>query len=296
MPYLYQFLSLLMVLLLALSPVQSIGGSAVRVLTIDEPPMNFIDGDGELKGISIDVVRELLHRVGESSDIEIVPWPRAYKLALTQPEVVLFTATRTAEREPLFHWIKRINRNPWVLYGHRDSPYRIDSLEQAKQLPAVGVLRGGVRDRFLRARGFNNLVASDSHLLNMKMLISGRLSALYYTDFGVAQSARAAGLPLQAFRPLYRSQTREAWILMSKAGTDPQRVKRWQQAAREMEQDGSFDRIAERWLRWLVDNYGLKGHVESGAVNFWTRSDGSAAFGAEAAPAGALSEPVTGAE
>ena len=109
--------------------------AAMTLLTLEEPPLGYRNAVGELEGISIDLVRELQRRVGNKDPIQLYPWARAYRIAKTSSDVVLFTVTRNPEREALFHWLLRVNRNAWVLYGRRDQGLRVTSLDQARQSP-----------------------------------------------------------------------------------------------------------------------------------------------------------------
>ncbi|NJN47058.1 MAG: transporter substrate-binding domain-containing protein [Candidatus Competibacteraceae bacterium] len=76
--------------------------TTLTLLTEELPPLNFTQ-DGKLMGFSVDVVREIQRRVGNTDSIEVVPWARGYKAALERPNTVLFSTARTQEREPFFN-------------------------------------------------------------------------------------------------------------------------------------------------------------------------------------------------
>ena len=59
------------------------------------------------------------------------PWVRGYELALSQPNTVLFSTTRTPARESSFHWVGPIAQDRVVLLAHRDAPMVIASLPEA---------------------------------------------------------------------------------------------------------------------------------------------------------------------
>ncbi len=44
-------------------------------------------------GPSVDIVREIQRRIGSTEEIKVLPWVRAYKLALEEENVVLFSTT-----------------------------------------------------------------------------------------------------------------------------------------------------------------------------------------------------------
>ena len=90
-------------LVLALAAMLAAAGpaGALELYTEENPPINF-SRDGKPAGLTVEVVQELLRRTHTTAPIHIVPWARGYQEARTHPNVALFVAVRTAEREPLF--------------------------------------------------------------------------------------------------------------------------------------------------------------------------------------------------
>jgi ABC-type amino acid transport substrate-binding protein len=92
---------------------------ALTILTVEEPPSSYLDANGEPAGFSVDMVREIQDRINNSDAIQFVPETRALKTALGSPNVVLFSFSRTQERENQFHWIMLLIRKPWAMYSKK---------------------------------------------------------------------------------------------------------------------------------------------------------------------------------
>ena len=73
---------------------QSAFCNELTVLTEDLPPLNYID-NGVLVGPSVEIVREIIKRLGTKEQIQVYPWARAYKMALEEKNIVLFGMTYT---------------------------------------------------------------------------------------------------------------------------------------------------------------------------------------------------------
>ena len=117
----------LCVLLVALCvPAQA----QLRLLTEDAPPMSFMR-EGEPSGFSVEVVRALLARTGDSGQIELMPWTRALHLAQQEEDVALFSTVRTTERENRFQWVGPIVVGTTSFYSLKSRELVIDTLEQA---------------------------------------------------------------------------------------------------------------------------------------------------------------------
>lgn len=61
--------------------------------------------DGEVAGSNTLWVRQLLNEAGLDANFVIYPWARAYQLARTEPNVLIYAMARLPERESQFHWI-----------------------------------------------------------------------------------------------------------------------------------------------------------------------------------------------
>ncbi len=76
----------------------------MMILTEEYPPLSY-SANGTITGASVEIVREILRRIDEPNTIKILPWACGYNLLKTKANVVLFSTTRTKERENLFHWV-----------------------------------------------------------------------------------------------------------------------------------------------------------------------------------------------
>lgn len=94
-----------------------------RFMTEEFAPMNYIE-DGELKGISVDLLQAIFENAGvdrKAADSEVMDWPEAYDIVLNDEDTVLFTMAKTGEREPLFKWAGPIMENTNALFAKKSS-------------------------------------------------------------------------------------------------------------------------------------------------------------------------------
>lgn len=79
----------------------------LNVLTENFVPFNYMENN-EITGFTAEIVDILLEKTGIQpwrGKILLWPWKRAYQTALEEDNVLLFTTTRTPERETLFKWV-----------------------------------------------------------------------------------------------------------------------------------------------------------------------------------------------
>ncbi len=241
----------------------------LRIWGPSEPPGNFIDEQGEFVGLSVDVVREIQQRIGNTDTIEMVPWKRIYTSALKEPNIVFFSVARTPEREEKFYWITLMMRKPWAFYAKKGSGLHITSLDDAKKVSAIGVQAGDIRDSWLQQQGFTNIDRVASHELNVTKLERKRMELIFYSPQGMAHTCRELGYDFDTFEIVLVPHSSQSYLAMSKNGTSEETVKQWQDAVQQMKEDGTFDQLAEKWAAYTREKNGIECEVKDGALNFW---------------------------
>ena len=63
-----------------------------------------------------------------------MPWAQGYTMAQRQPNVALYSTTRTESRENLFKWVGPLATMKWVFFAKAGSGIKISSLDDAKKV------------------------------------------------------------------------------------------------------------------------------------------------------------------
>ncbi len=220
---------------------------SLKIYTEVSPPEQIQGSDGKLSGIAIDTVAEIQKRIGNKDPIKVMPWARSYEATLRDPNVLLFSMSRSAERNPLFQWVGPINETVYGFWVKADSKVLIKSLDDAKKLRGIGVYRDNVRDQYLTKQGFKNLNRTNDNEGNIKMLMFGRTEAFADSRNGIAENAKAAGFKREDFKEAFPFFKVQIFLAFSK-NTPKEVVNAWQTALDAMKKDKSFDHIFHRYL------------------------------------------------
>lgn len=149
-------------ILLAVGVIQSVSASnkPVTVYTEQMPPYNYNGANNSVIGINADIVRLLFKRINQPVNIELMPWPRAYKNTISKAGNGLISTAYTSERAELFKWVGPIASSKGYLYKLGDKNIKINTLSDAKDY-TVAAIRGGVYHQAFLRLGFeegNNLI------------------------------------------------------------------------------------------------------------------------------------------
>jgi polar amino acid transport system substrate-binding protein len=214
---------------------------SLKLYTENAPPSSY-EEKGRLKGLSVEIVREILRRIGQPDTIEMVPWARGYKLTLTDANTALFSTTRLPQREDLFSWVGPLYQQRWGFYRWKGSGIRVPDMEAAKRVNRIGTYRQDAKMQYLQAQGFDNLVPTNNNLNNLMHLKKGNIDLWVSSDFNMAHLARQAGLSPSQLELACAFHTVGNSIAFSKA-TSPHVVRLWQAVFEEMKADGSYQQI-----------------------------------------------------
>ena len=216
----------------------------MQIFTENSPPANYL-ADGRLKGLSVDIVREILRRLNLPDNIQAVPWARGYTLALTQPNVALFSTTRLPQREKLFKWVGPLYSQTLGFYARKDSTINIGSLAQAKTISRIGTYHKDAKEQYLLANGFRNLVSTNKNLSNIRHIMNGSIDLWVSSDFNMPYLAKQAGINPDRLKLVFPFKRVQNYIAFSIQSPDAL-VNQWQQTLDALIQDGTYDRLCTK--------------------------------------------------
>jgi ABC-type amino acid transport substrate-binding protein len=221
-------------------------GANFSIMTEELPPFNYSE-DGKVTGFSSEIVLEISERVGHPKDIQVMPWARAYKSILNDENKVLFSTTRTPQREELFKWVGPIYEPTIVFFAKKGSGLSIKSLDDAKTVKRVGTYLDDAEETLLKEAGFDNLASVGDDFLNPKKLLIGRIDLWIAGDLEGIYKAKKAGLDSSDIEIVYEIKTKEYYIAFSK-DTPDEEIQKWQAALDAMRQDGTYEKILDKYL------------------------------------------------
>jgi polar amino acid transport system substrate-binding protein len=170
----------------------------------DIPPSNYLE-NGKIKGVSVEVLKLIWKKMGcPEQPIKVVPWARGYRETLANRNTVLFSMSRTREREKLFKWVGPIFTVKSVLLGLSRDKITVKKLKDARKY-RIGTIRNDVTEAFLLKNGFDrHKVETVANLKqNFEKLESSRIDLIAHTSSTFREYIRNNGLDPRDFTIVY---------------------------------------------------------------------------------------------
>ena len=237
----------LLTLLLALwfAPTMA---SSLRVVMEVSPPHQ-TNEQGVPGGLTTAVVQEMLAAARLTPTIEVYPWARAFKIASTTPNALIYNMARTSARENKFIWIGEVAR---YRFGFVKLKKRVDiqirQLSEAKRYVA-GAQRDDFSADWLSDQGFlldKQLILLADIEETWRYLVSGKIDILIDDPFVVDMMLVKFQLTQSDIEFVYYlpELQQTTWIAMHK-NSDPELVTKLKMAYEQVRQGEAFKQVMQ---------------------------------------------------
>ncbi len=176
----------------------------LKVVTEHSPPFNYQLKNKQIVGTATDKVIRALNEANIKFTHSLYPWARSYKLALTQPNTLIYSIYRNKQREHLFQWVC-----PLVL----DSDLYLFALKKKHAMKTLttenlalfktGIVRGGLGATYLQAHGLREgkeLYSASNDDINLKLLLNEKIDFIIGTIPSLSRRMKNMNMDVAVFR------------------------------------------------------------------------------------------------
>ena len=228
----------------------SIHAEEILIVTEEWAPYNY-KKNGEVIGVSADIVKSIIEMLNKNYKIELLPSMRSTYVLKTRPLTMMFSMFRTPERESQYKWIGPLSDGSIYFYKKKDAGILIESLNDMKDDSlSICSRQAGLIHRLLINKGFKNL--DDSAITGLqiyKKLIAGRCDfAISESDLGVRYILKSLELTLEDVFvripiPIFEA---DLYLVASKDIPDEE-IQQWQSALDSMKANGVYEEIIKKY-------------------------------------------------
>ena len=147
-------------------------------------PYQFYNDKGDFDGFATAFIREILVRAKVKSQIQVLPWARAYKMARKTPNSLIFSIARIPIREKHFIWGKILAEERYYTWWNSKYDY-LEAKNKKFQMLFIPVTRDSVVDHFLQLKGHQRLIRTPDFQNTLNLIRNKRADALIATKHDV---------------------------------------------------------------------------------------------------------------
>ena len=236
-------------------------GQAIQVVTEEYPPYNYSEND-KILGFCTDVVREVLKRSDIDHAIHSYPWSKSYKIAQSQPNVLIYSIARNVAREPLFKWVDVIARTEVYFYKLKSRRnIKIKKFDDVKKYK-IGAVRDDFRAQWLMKQGIKdqlNLVPDD--IQNMRNLFARKIDIFPVGEFVAYHIAHQEGRAFNDLEKTMYVKDMSADLYMAFSNQTPDVfVEKCKKALFEIRKDGTYEKIKSKYAIFYLPIFQIRSY------------------------------------
>ncbi len=221
-----------------------------KLVTFEYPPYEYTE-DGQVKGLAVDVVREVFHTMGHDVVIESLPWARAQMLFERGDVDGIFTFFLNDERQAYTLYSKEVVvTQTIVLWVPKDSPIEFGGDLTKLQAYSFGVTpKTSYGERFDTAMKYELLRTDAAPTIegNIRKLLSGRIDLWVSNRDGAVHEFKRLGLSGQVRELKQPIQIVPAFIGFSKVRNHVALRDAFDQALQKLKQSGVYDKLLRKY-------------------------------------------------
>ncbi|MBS3766574.1 MAG: transporter substrate-binding domain-containing protein, partial [Candidatus Cloacimonetes bacterium] len=132
-------------------------------------------------------------------------------------------------------------------YVGNDSPLEINSIEEARELPEIAVMKDYAEYSILKEKNFDNLVQYEDMDKVITKLVKGEIPVFVITNLIMNTKLEELDIAKPAVKKSMLLSAEFEYIAFSKSTPD-RIIDLWQKHLNEMKRDGTFGTIFKKWL------------------------------------------------
>jgi polar amino acid transport system substrate-binding protein len=228
------------------------GEGNLTYITEEAPPQNYRE-NGELKGLAVDLLKEMWKKMGMTpKKIQVLPWSEGYDRTLNTPDTVLFSMTRLEEREQLFKWVGPIRTPRFIFLGKSKDHISLVSINDARKY-RIGTVKDDASELLILSRNVVNrdaLNRSPDLKTAIERLRAGKVDIVAYGEESVWSYIKLHKLNNLNFAKVFTISGASDFYAFHKDTPDAV-IKNFQNALNAVKRDKVYTEILNRYR--LVD-------------------------------------------
>ena len=223
----------------------------LRIVTLEQPPIQY-EEQGVIKGIAVDIVKEVFARMQQPITLKIYPFVRTLHMLKTGQADAIFAIVKKPERELFLSYPHEILiEQTGSLFVRRDSPIQFGGDFRKLSPYTFGILRGAtygpLYDKAVKNGTISKIEDVDDYEKNVLKLINNRVDILVGPRLTMLAAIKELGRKEDVKELSPPIQVVPTYLAFAKQGIAPEIQTKFEQILQELKRDGTYDRIIQAY-------------------------------------------------
>jgi len=248
MTHILKLLFSVILCVVALSFSEPSEAQEVEVVTEYLAPFQIRNEDGSLGGFATDIVNRLFDITNDSPNVNVLPWARAYRIALSRPNTLIYSIAKTSQRSNKFTWVGKVKSERFFVWGLRDNfTQPLGSIEDTKGY-TLAISKSYNSAIYAENNGFRNIHYTTRDRQSIGMLFKKRVEIIISSEQVIKQVIMSHGYDFSKLIKLadVPALNNELSIAFSK-GSEADLIRRFRLAYIYLDDSGELQRLREKW-------------------------------------------------
>lgn len=228
--------------------IMQVQAEKISVVTEYLPPYQLQKSDGSLGGFSTQVIEELFNLTGDTPDIHVMPWARAYQTVQRKKNTMIYSIAHLPKRDQLFSWVGKLKTVKLYIWGLKSKfPSPIKSIDELKH-HVIGISRESSAGQYVELLPFPNAYTVVDEEQTMNMLYKNRVDLIVGAEFLFKH--RSSKLKLDYSKMIKLFEIKELNVDLRIAfnkDSSPELIKIYRGAFNQLEKSGRLNEIRRDW-------------------------------------------------
>jgi polar amino acid transport system substrate-binding protein len=226
----------------------------IYLVTEEYPPYGYLENK-EIKGIAVDVVKELCKRQNIELKLELLPWTRALKMTELGEADGIFTTFYSEERTKYLDFVEEpLAYEAQYIYTLKGNTINYDGTMKSLSTYKIGILQdyylGNEFDSAMQ-NGTLKVEETTDMKTNLQKLVDGRIDLIVDHHLSTLFYLKKMNLLDQVVesKETFR-QPESLHLCFSKAKKfDAEFIKQMNDTLKQMKEDGTYDKIVNSYIQ-----------------------------------------------
>jgi polar amino acid transport system substrate-binding protein len=224
--------------------------SIAKQLVVTEilPPYQFYQENNVLSGFSVEVLEALFKITDDETDLQVLPWARAYRTALNQPNTLIFSLSRSLPRESLFIWGGKLTTEEVYAWGLKENfQTPITHLEQLREYK-IAIANSTSTYQYFKQQNYPEVYEIVSQDQGLKMLFLNRVNIITGTRNTLKARAKKLNLDFSKLKIIIpiTPVNLDLYFAFS-LNSDEEIVKKYADAYEKIIKNGTLAKLRIKW-------------------------------------------------